>query len=64
LFGSGGGQKLAEWLGLPLLSQIPLYPRVLEGGDSGRPIVLAEPDSGAAKALTQLAGLVRQSFAS
>jgi ATP-binding protein involved in chromosome partitioning len=64
LFGSGGGQKLADSLGLPLLSQIPLYPRVLEGGDSGRPIVLAEPDSGAAKALTQLAGLVRQSFAS
>jgi ATP-binding protein involved in chromosome partitioning len=64
LFGSGGGQKLADSLGLPLLSQIPLYPRVLEGGDSGRPIVLAEPESGAAKALTQLAGLVRQSFSS
>jgi ATP-binding protein involved in chromosome partitioning len=64
LFGSGGGQKLADSLGLPLLTQIPLYPRVLEGGDSGRPIVLAEPESGAAKALIQLAGLVRQSFAS
>lgn len=64
LFGSGGGQKLADSLGLPLLAQIPLYPRVLEGGDSGRPIVVAEPDSGAAKALAQLAGLVRQSFAS
>ena len=64
LFGSGGGQKLADSLGLPLLAQIPLYPRVLEGGDSGRPIVVAEPESGAAKALAQLAGLVRQSFAS
>ena len=63
LFGSGGGQKLADSLGLPLLSQIPLYPRVLEGGDSGRPIVIAEPESGAAKALAQLAGMVRQSFA-
>jgi ATP-binding protein involved in chromosome partitioning len=63
LFGSGGGQRLADSLGLPLLSQIPLYPRVLEGGDTGRPIVLAEPESGAAKALAQLAGIVRQSFA-
>src|SRR5665213_2849646 len=58
LFGSGGGRKLADTLSLPLLVEIPLYPRVLEGGDSGRPIVDAEPESGAAKALTQLAGLV------
>jgi ATP-binding protein involved in chromosome partitioning len=38
-----------------LLGQVPLYPRVLEGGESGRPIVLAEPESGAAKAIDQLA---------
>jgi len=44
------------------LSQIPLYPRVLEGGDSGRPIVIAEPESGAARALTQLASAVRKAF--
>jgi ATP-binding protein involved in chromosome partitioning len=64
LFGSGGGQRLADSLSLPLLSQIPLYPRVLEGGDTGRPIVVAEPESGAAKVLTELAARVRQSFAS
>jgi ATP-binding protein involved in chromosome partitioning len=63
LFGSGGGRKLADTLSLPLLVEIPLYPRVLEGGDSGRPIVDAEPESGAAKALTQLAGLVLEAFA-
>ncbi len=54
LFGSGGGQRLADELNLPLLAQIPLYPRVLEGGDTGRPIVAAEPASGAAKALISL----------
>jgi ATP-binding protein involved in chromosome partitioning len=64
LFGSGGGRKLADSLGLPLLSEIPLYPRVLEGGDSGRPIVDAEPESGAARTLTQLAAKVRDAFAS
>src|SRR5688500_7542327 len=55
IFGSGGGQRLADELELPLLGQVPLYPRVLAGGESGRPIVLAEPESGAAKAIDRLA---------
>jgi ATP-binding protein involved in chromosome partitioning len=59
LFGSGGGQRLADELQLPLLGQVPLYPRVLEGGDSGTPIVAAEPGSGAAKAIIALAERVR-----
>ena len=62
LFGSGGGRKLADSLNLPLLAEIPLYPRVLEGGDSGRPIVIAEPEAGAAKALIELADRVREAF--
>jgi ATP-binding protein involved in chromosome partitioning len=58
IFGSGGGQKLADELELPLLGQIPLYPRVLEGGDNGRPIVIEDPESGAAKALDALASKI------
>src|SRR4051812_5204000 len=60
LFGSGGGERLATSLGLPLLGQIPLYPRVLEAGDQGQPIVVAEPASWAAKALTRIADRVRE----
>jgi ATP-binding protein involved in chromosome partitioning len=60
LFGSGGGERLAKSLNLPLLGQIPLYPRVLEAADQGRPIVVAEPDSSAARALTQVAERVRE----
>jgi ATP-binding protein involved in chromosome partitioning len=63
LFGSGGGKRLADSLSLPLLGEIPLQPRVLEGGDQGRPIVVADPSSGAAKALTELAGRVREALA-
>ena len=59
IFGSGGGQRLADELSLPLIGQIPLYPRIHEGGDTGRPIVVAEPESAAAKALVQIAGRVR-----
>ncbi|MCU0648115.1 MAG: Mrp/NBP35 family ATP-binding protein [Gemmatimonadaceae bacterium] len=59
MFGSGGGQRLADEVGLPLLGQIPLDPRVQEGGDTGRPIVVAAPELKAAQALTRLAERVR-----
>ncbi len=62
LFGSGGGRKLADELQLDLLAQIPLAPRVMEGGDSGRPIVVADPQSGAATALASLAGRLAESL--
>ena len=62
LFGSGGGQRLADELGVPLLGQIPLYPRVMEGGDQGQPIVVAEPASNAAQALSALAERVASSL--
>ena len=55
IFGSGGGKRLADELGVPLLGEVPLYPPVLEGGDSGRPIVVADPNSKAARKLTAVA---------
>jgi ATP-binding protein involved in chromosome partitioning len=60
LFGSGGGERLANELELPLLGQIPLYQRVMEGGDKGVPIVAADPESSAAKALASIAQRVAQ----
>jgi len=58
LFGSGGGQRLANELGVPLLAQVPLDARVLAGGDAGEPILVAEPDSPPARALTALGARV------
>jgi ATP-binding protein involved in chromosome partitioning len=58
IFGSGGGERLAKELELPLLGQIPLYQRVMEGGDRGAPIVAAEPGSSAARALVGIAGRI------
>jgi ATP-binding protein involved in chromosome partitioning len=55
VFGSGGGQALADEVNVPLLGQIPLDPRVVEGGDTGRPIVVAEPKAGVSRALDQVA---------
>lgn len=61
LFGSGGGQRVAENLSqltggdVPLLGQVPLDVRLREAGDGGTPVVLAEPDSPAAQALRSVA---------
>ena len=58
IFGTGGGKRLADELELPLLGEIPLYPRVQEGADRGMPIVVAEPEASAARALRSLADRV------
>jgi ATP-binding protein involved in chromosome partitioning len=55
LFGAGGGQELADTLGVPMLGQVPLLPALREGGDMGQPIVVSEPDSEAAQAFTEIA---------
>jgi ATP-binding protein involved in chromosome partitioning len=60
LFGTGGGERLAAEVGLPLLGQVPLYPPVMAGGDSGMPIVLADPSSSAAKALVAVTKRVEE----
>jgi ATP-binding protein involved in chromosome partitioning len=57
IFGSGGGQLVADSLSkavgspVPLLGQVPLDTRLREGGDNGTPLVLAEPEAPASKVL-------------
>src|SRR5688500_18636916 len=55
LFGSGGGQKIADFAQAPLLGQIPLNPAVREWGDAGTPIVEALPSSESAQAFLSVA---------
>ena len=61
VFGSGGGQAVADALSratgtnVPLIASIVIDPRLREGGDSGQPLVLADPDAAAAKELRALA---------
>ena len=61
LFGSGGGQRVADSLtrsigaDVPLLGQIPLDVRLREGADTGSPVVLSDPTSPAAVALRGIA---------
>jgi ATP-binding protein involved in chromosome partitioning len=61
LFGTGGGQSVADSLAaatgtrVPLLGQVPIDQHVREGGDTGAPVVLTHPDSPAAQAYEQIA---------
>ncbi|WP_103504623.1 MULTISPECIES: Mrp/NBP35 family ATP-binding protein [Streptomyces] len=61
VFGSGGGQRVADGLTrttgaeVPLLGQIPIDVRLREGGDEGKPVVLSDPDSPAGSAIRKVA---------
>jgi ATP-binding protein involved in chromosome partitioning len=66
VFGSGGGQAVADSLTsllgvtVPLLGSVPIDPRLREGGDTGVPIVLAQPESAAAQSLVAIAQTLGQ----
>jgi ATP-binding protein involved in chromosome partitioning len=55
IFGSGAGEALAIEMGVPFLGRIPIYQPIREGGDSGHPIVLSEPESVAGRAFIHVA---------
>jgi len=59
IFGEGGGQRLAEEYGVPLLAQIPLDPETRLAGDEGTPITIRQPDSPQARIFRELAAAVR-----
>jgi len=55
IFSHGGGLKTSERYNVPLLGQLPLDLKTREGGDSGTPIVIMEPESAQAKAFNEIA---------
>jgi len=63
LFGSGGGQRLADEIGVPLLARIPLDPVLREAADEGRPVQEVAPESESARAISALAETVAASRA-
>ncbi len=66
VFGSGGGQAVADGLSrtlgypVPVLGAVPLDPRLRQGGDTGVPLVLADPQAPAAAVLGEVAGRLAQ----
>jgi len=63
VFRAGGGTRLADELGVPLLGQVPLQARLADLADAGRPVVAADPGSPAAQALEAVARRVSDALA-
>jgi ATP-binding protein involved in chromosome partitioning len=55
LFGTGGGSQLAAGLDTVFLGQVPFFPEIRMGGDTGRPVVVSEPDGAAAQVFRRIA---------
>ncbi|MBK5233324.1 MAG: Mrp/NBP35 family ATP-binding protein [Thermoleophilia bacterium] len=55
IFGEGGGQLLADDIGVPLLGTIPLSEELREHADVGRPLVIERPESPAGAAIIEIA---------
>jgi ATP-binding protein involved in chromosome partitioning len=55
IFGEGGGDRVAEQYGVPLLGALPLDVAIREAADGGRPSVVADPDSDVARRFTEIA---------
>jgi ATP-binding protein involved in chromosome partitioning len=64
IFGEGGGAELAERLEVPLLGRVPLVQSLREGSDSGRPIMVTDPDGEAAGAIRGIAETIDVELAS
>ncbi|PYN48546.1 MAG: hypothetical protein DMD95_03150, partial [Candidatus Rokuibacteriota bacterium] len=60
IFGEGGGRRLSEEYGVPLLAQVPLDPETRLAGDEGTPITLRRPDSPQAGIFRELVAAVRR----
>jgi len=63
LFGSGGGQELADRMEVPLIGQVPLVAELREGSDTGHPIVAADPESEAAQVFAHMAETIEVELA-
>ena len=55
IFGHGGGETMAEQMGVPFLGRLPIYEPIRVGSDVGIPLVIAEPQSGASQAFMKVA---------
>ena len=56
LFGEGGGERVAKEFDVPLLGQVPRHLDITRGGDAGKPVMAAQPDSPIAHVYREIAG--------
>ncbi|MEM6449954.1 MAG: Mrp/NBP35 family ATP-binding protein [Cyanobacteria bacterium P01_D01_bin.105] len=64
IFGSGGGEQMAAELSVPLLGQVPIDPKVCDGGDTGRPLPLVDEKATLSRVFGLIATGINQTFCS
>lgn len=62
IFGEGGGKRMAQTLGIPLLGEIPLEPAIASASDAGLPFLVNQHTSKAAQALQEIASKIQSGF--
>jgi len=62
IFRTGGGEKIAEELGVPFLGKIPLDPRICEDSDTGTPFIVQHPDSPSAVAFREIVAKITRTI--
>ncbi len=60
IFGHGGARDEARRKGIPFLGEVPLHPAIREGGDAGKPVVVASPESDAGQAFRKIAAALEE----
>jgi ATP-binding protein involved in chromosome partitioning len=63
IFGFGGGEQIATSMDVPFLGRLPVYQPISLGSDRGIPIIIAEPESPAARAIGQVGERVAREVA-
>jgi ATP-binding protein involved in chromosome partitioning len=62
IFGHGGGQAEAKRQKVPFLGEVPLYQEIREGGDRGKPVVVAAPDSPPGRVFREISQRLRETL--
>ena len=62
IFGTGGGEQMAETLSVPLLGKVPIDPKICQGGDTGRPLPLADETAPLSEVFGAIAIGLNQTF--
>ena len=58
IFGTGAGQKISEQFKIPYIGEIPLHPQIMQGSDTGKSVIISDPESSQTKSFLKISKLV------
>jgi len=58
IFGKGAGQKISDQFKIPYIGDIPLHPQIMQGSDTGKSVIISDPESSQTKSFLKISKLV------